>query len=444
MASPKRGPRVTRNARFSNGVAIRIDIFRKWRLSPIEGLVGSNVATRPKITMPASPSPDFAQPLRAPSTRPPKFVVEAFGAITFVGRDEWLVKRLIPRHGIGAIYGASQSFKSFTALSLAMHVATGRDWAGRPVTGAPALYIAAEGAAGLRKRKVGFARVHPDLPAVVQFFLIAAAPNLGAERGDLGRLIAAIEEAHVKPGLIVVDTLAQSLGAGDENGAGMVRFVANATALANHFRAFVLIVHHIGLSDERRLRGHSSLIGALDAAILCERRHGELSTTLTLQKLKDDESNIAFTAHLTKVVLGQDEDGDDVSTLVVERIEEGAGAEPSATPKSIPRGQGLLLDVVRVAIDEAGVTLRPGGESNPAVRAVEESAIRIRHRARIAELAEPGEDKTRLSDRQAKAFKRSLQGALEADTLRACECDGQRFVWLPRAIRADRTDGPVL
>ncbi|MGA2495918.1 MAG: AAA family ATPase [Roseiarcus sp.] len=382
--------------------------------------------------MSASLSPDFVELLPAPlPPRRPKFVIEAFDAIAFVGRDEWMVKRLIPRHGVGCIFGASQSFKSFAALSLAMHVAVGRDWAGRRVTRAPTLYIAAEGAAGLRKRKVGFERVHTDLPAVVPFYMIASAPNLGTERGDLDRLIAAVEAANVNPGLIVVDTLAQSLGAGDENGAGMVRFVANATALANHFRAFVLIVHHVGLSDDKRLRGHSSLIGALDAAILCERKQGELSTTLTLQKLKDDESNIAFTAHLTKVVVARDEDGDDVSTLVVDRIEEGAGAETKASPRSIPRGQSLLLDVTRVAIDEAGVSVHPFGDSNPAVRAVAESAVRIRHRARIAEQAEAGADRGKLSDRQAKAFKRSLQAALEADLLRAWVCNGQRFLWFP-------------
>jgi hypothetical protein len=95
----------------------------------------------------------------------------------------------------------------------------------------------------------------------------------------------------------------------------MVWFVANATALANRFRAFVLIVHDVGLPDDKRLRGRLSLIGALDAAILCGRKQGALSTTPTLQKLNDDEADIAFTARLTKVVVSRDEDGDDVSTL---------------------------------------------------------------------------------------------------------------------------------
>ncbi len=102
--------------------------------------------------------------------------------------------------------------------------------------------------------------------------MIAAAPNLGGEKDDLAELIASVEAAGVAPGLIVLDTLAQSLGGGDEDGTGMQQLVANATALANRFRALVLIIHHVGLGDDKRPRGHSGLLGANDARMLCEKR----------------------------------------------------------------------------------------------------------------------------------------------------------------------------
>jgi len=208
-------------------------------------------------------------PLRAT----PKFVLEPFESIKFDSKEEWLVKRILPRQGIVAVYGASQSFKSFLVAHLAMYVALGWDWAGRRVEQSVAVYIAAEGAAGLRKRKVGFELTHAErLPDKVPFFLISASPNLGTEQGDLGALISAVETAKVVPGLIIIDTLAQSIGAGDENGAGMIQFVANATALANHFRACVVVVHHVGLSDDKRMRGHSSLLGGVDAQILADVR----------------------------------------------------------------------------------------------------------------------------------------------------------------------------
>jgi hypothetical protein len=165
--------------------------------------------------------------------------------------------------------------------------------------------------------------------------------------------------------------------------------------------------------------------------ILCERKEGELSTVLTLQKLKDDESNIKFTARLSRIVIGQDEEGDDISTLVVETIAEGADGQRKPSAKSIPRSQRLLMDVVSIAIDEAGEDFRPFGISGPLVRAVPDRAIRSRYYARIAEQAEPGEDKAALAERQGKAFRRSIKTAIEAKSLHAIERNGERLVWLP-------------
>jgi hypothetical protein len=377
----------------------------------------------------AVPSYDAPPPPRAA----PKFVLKPFESIKFDSKEEWLVKRILPRQGIVAVYGASQSFKSFLVAHLAMYVALGWDWAGRRVEQSAAVYIAAEGASGLRKRKVGFELTYAErLPEKVPFFLISASPNLGTERGDLAELIAAVEEAKVAPGLIILDTLAQSIGAGDENGAGMIQFVANATALANHFRACVVVVHHVGLSDDKRMRGHSSLLGGVDAQILAERKEGALSTTITLQKLKDEASNLKLTVHLARVVVGTDEDGGEVSTLIIERIEDGDGGEPASCvkPAPVPPARWLLMDMARTAILEAGEDFRPY-ENGPMVHAVPDDAVRHRYYARIAEKANPDEDGGRLASRQRKAFNRAIRAALDAKDPIAKEQGGVRLLWLP-------------
>jgi hypothetical protein len=298
---------------------------------------------------------------RLPVDRPAvghRFAAEAISDIRFDPRSESIVKRVVPKQGIGALFGASQSLKSFLALDLTLHAAAGWDWAGRRVTQTPAIYIAAEGAAGLRKRIDGFRIKHSDLQADVPFRLISSAPNLGTSGGDLTMLIEGITASGIKPGLIVIDTLAQSLGGSDENGSGMIQFVANATALGNYFRAFVLVVHHVGLNDSRRMRGHSSLYAGSDAVILCERQTGELSSTLTLQKLKDDESNVIFTAHMSRVVICTDEDGDEISTLVVDRIEEDTAEKREiATKKAkpLPHAAKTALSALRMVIGKSGI-----------------------------------------------------------------------------------------
>lgn len=366
-----------------------------------------------------------AQPLKS------KFHIERWGSIVFDGREEWAIKRILPRQGLAAIYGKPGSLKSFVASHIALCIALGWPWAGRRVTQGAVVYVAAEGAGGLRKRKAGFAIAHPDLPAEVPFALIATAPNLGTEKGDLAALVSAIEGAGVCPVLIVLDTLAQTLGAGDENGAGMTAFVANAGALAAHFRALVLIVHHVGLGDDRRMRGHSSLNGALDAVILSERQEGEIAATLTLQKLKDEASEERLMARLSRVVLGYDEEGDEISTLVVDSIEDVERAQPTQKPKSVPPSQRLLMATVAEAIDDAGKTISPFGASGPVVRAVADATVRTRFYSRIAEQAEAGEGAGKIAERQRKGFNRAIGEAIKAQRVIAGEHNGERFIWLP-------------
>ena len=154
-------------------------------------------------------------PPEQPRSEAPKFVLERWRDIRFDGGEEWAIKRILPRVGLAAIYGKPGSLKSFVAAHIGLSAAQEWPWAGRRVARCAALYIAAEGAAGLRKRKAGYVKAYPELPPDVPFSLISAAPNLGADPGDLPALIAAIENAGVSPGLIILDTLAQTLGSAD-------------------------------------------------------------------------------------------------------------------------------------------------------------------------------------------------------------------------------------
>lgn len=95
------------------------------------------------------------------------------------------------------------------------------------------------------------------------------------------------------------------------------------------------------------MRGHTSLVGGVDATILVERKVKTFSTILPLQKLKDEASNLALTAHLARVVIANDEDGEEVSTLIVDRIEDGRETAKSAKPPAIPPQRRLLLEVFR-------------------------------------------------------------------------------------------------
>jgi hypothetical protein len=65
------------------------------------------------------------------------------------------------------------------------------------------------------------------------------------------------------------------------------------------------------------------------------------------------------------------------------------------------------------------------------VRAVAESHIRKRYFDRLAEQAEPDEDKGKLYDRRRQAFRRAIKSAIDAKNLVADDKNGERFLWLP-------------
>jgi hypothetical protein len=131
-----------------------------------------------------------------------------------------------------------------------------------------------------------------------------------------------------------------------------------------------------------------------------------------------------------RVVIVEDEDGDEVSTLVVDAIENAATEDSGSRPKSVPQQQRLLMAVVSEAINEAGESYRPFA-NGPMVRAVCDGKIRTRYYARIAEQAEPDEDREKLASRQRKGFKRAIEAALKATMLSAGERNGERLIWLP-------------
>jgi AAA domain/Bifunctional DNA primase/polymerase, N-terminal len=295
-----------------------------------------------------------------------RFNLEPFESITFNPSNEWLIKHLLPKQGVGLLFGASGTFKSFKALDLSFHLAIGLPWAGRKVTQGTAVYIAAEGAGGVRKRVDGLRKTYEDqMKGKVPFHLISAAPNLGSGVSDLKELIASVESTGTRPAVITIDTVAQTMGGADENGSGMVQFINNATALANHFKCLVLLVHHCGLGDDKRERGHSSLPAGADVRILCERKEG-FDSTMTVLKLKDEDGGAVFNTSMKRIILGHDEDGDEVSTLVVDSVcEEGKDAPDSDANTSKNEQDLRLLHAIKNAprgtrsewAEAAGVTV---------------------------------------------------------------------------------------
>ena len=111
-----------------------------------------------------------------------KFALEPFESIRFESNEEWLVKRLIPKQGAGAFYGASQSFKTFIMFDIALHVACG--WTGRLAASPKRQWSTSRRRARWAyesARSVSSTSTN-NSPESVPFYLISAAPNWNRTR----------------------------------------------------------------------------------------------------------------------------------------------------------------------------------------------------------------------------------------------------------------------
>jgi hypothetical protein len=253
------------------------------------------------------------------------------------GRIEWLVKNAIPKVSLGALFGAMGTFKSFVAADLGLHVAHGLRWLGRRTVKAPVIYIAAEGGSGLWGRVEAWHRERSLQWTEAPFYVVPTALDLSAEAS---RVVQAAKRLGVQPGLVVIDTLSQTL-AGDENAADeMAGYLRN---LGQQFRDLwncaVLVLHHSGHSATERPRGSSAFGGNIDFLMGLHRDERQMLATLSCQKAKDWEPWADATFELRRVELGSDADGDPITSLMAWHLLS-AGEIDSAVRAEAQAGRG--------------------------------------------------------------------------------------------------------
>jgi len=96
------------------------------------------------------------------------------------------------------------------------------------------------------------------------------------------------------PALVIIDTYARNMGAGDENSnsdAGLV--VKRLDAMREHLGCAVLIVHHTGHGDNGRPRGASALPAAMDSIFRLDGKVQDgVVSNLQLVQVKSKESEL--------------------------------------------------------------------------------------------------------------------------------------------------------
>jgi hypothetical protein len=100
----------------------------------------------------------------------------------------------------------------------------------------------------------------------------------------------------------------------------MGKFIQNIDAIKAATGAHVVIIHHSGKDASRGMRGHSALLGAADVAIEVTRDKDSKTRTATVVKAKDDADGDVFAFQLDVQELGEDQDGDLITTCLVREI----------------------------------------------------------------------------------------------------------------------------
>jgi hypothetical protein len=249
---------------------------------------------------------------------------------------EFQVAGVVPEKGFGYIYGKSATFKTFVTLDLALSIAFGRAWQGRPVKPGRVLYILGEGQGAFANRIRSWQSARALDGADCPFWTLFN-PIQFTNPTDIARLVAAVEGAAVAPDWVFIDTVARNFGAGDpDKTQDMTVFVNAVDAVRQRFGCGVFGVHHAGKDETKGARNSSVLQAAADFEIRTEREEGSPAVILTNTKAKDWEEFPRMRLQTESVTVTDPRTGEEVTSLV---IREGGEAIGDAPTKGKPNGK---------------------------------------------------------------------------------------------------------
>lgn len=256
-----------------------------------------------------------------------------FGDITsMTSPHEPLIKRFLTRKEIAVLYAESGMGKSFLSLEIACAVALGRDYRGMKTRQGLVVYQAGEGGAGVQRRIAAYKQhnaIYENIPAV----LIPTRINL-MEEESVNSFIKEIKTHQQnyldhELELVVIDTWAKAtLGANEISAQDVTKALKGVEKIQSECNTAVLLVHHTNASGER-MKGNSVLPAAVETTITItdtERREEAESEygNPTVRKIrrafvvkqKEGESGNGFNFVLKQVKLGEDEEGDPITSCI--------------------------------------------------------------------------------------------------------------------------------
>jgi AAA domain-containing protein len=281
-------------------------------------------------------------------------------------RKEWLVHKLLGAGDASAFYGVPGCGKSVLVEDLALHVAAGRDWHGRPIKRGAVLYVALERRGLVERRAIAFRnrRQIADIP-----FAVVGGMHDFRQSQTVGRIIEVTRELEDETGaataLIVIDTISRALAGGDENSPKDMGAIVAATSLLQETKAHILWVHHMPQDGAERLRGHGALLGAMDTTVHVEKLSDDMRGA-TVMKANDSEEHERVTFTLESVEIGPET----TAPVVVAADPLMVTATAKRSGRKIPDRAKLALNALREAVLTHGKPASPALQLPTGIRTV--------------------------------------------------------------------------
>jgi hypothetical protein len=300
---------------------------------------------------------------QAKEAKPPKTVnIEAWDDI----QDEpveWLIHGILPRKAFTALYGPPGSFKSFIALDMAEAIATGRPWMGNQIEQQGAvLYICGEGFGGMGAR-IKACQIHHSTPKGAPIYVIRHQLNLRSSAEDFNALMMAVvqlvETTGIEFQLLIIDTLARAFGGGNENDSdAMGSFITSMGKIQEFLACALMVLHHSGKDLAKGLRGHSSLLGAVDTQLEILRFEDQAKGIISLTKQKDGQDGIRHGFEMVEIEISSSSLGfDPAVSLAVQASDEAVNQASKKAKNNAGKGrnQSIAMESLGNVIKQKGI-----------------------------------------------------------------------------------------
>jgi hypothetical protein len=370
----------------------------------------------------------------------------------------WLIKHLMPEIGHGLLSGQWGAGKTFMLFDLAAALATGQPFVGHTIKRqCGTLLIAAEGGDEVRLRLDAVMREKCGNMTQAPFLWYETAPLL-LDKGTVKTLVAMARQAEASLakkfglplGLIVIDTIAACAGyrrTGDENDNAVGQAIMNVLkAVARELGCFVMGVDHFGKDLMAGTRGAYAKESSGDVVLVClgdKQLSGSVTNTrLAVRKHRGGRQGQEYPFSLRMVEAPEkDEDGDPITTMVVDWLPPGTAPTSSAPddPWAKPKRQDQrtaalrLKRVLMTILAEQGVN-RPIMRDGPVVRMVDQNFVRKAFYACTP--ADEGTPERKGHFRRQK-FLRALDWAEDEQLIGITEIEGLTYLWLTRPHTED-------